>query len=457
MPESKLNVAIVGGGMVGLAFAIALRKLGPDVTFSIYEGATELSEVGAGITVQRRAWQTLSAIGLEEELLNLAGCREQKSVGYVYRKSDQPEGIHLKTIQTSEPGYTFHRGELQKAMIRHLASTHTIHTRKRLVSYMPLEEGVELHFHDGSTARCDILVGADGVRSAVRSAMYTKLADAALAAGDEDSAKVLKSHILPVFSGNVIYRTLIRKDILPEEAAQHPAFNRDEVMIYAGRNRHLVAYPISQGRVLNLAMVFTAPGKEGSVYEGAWTSSVSKEELVGRYSGWEPDVEEIMKHVSDKILKWVVNVATMLPTYSDGLVTLMGDAAHAMTPHQGAGAGVGFEDAHILAHFLAHPGVTKDTAAVALQVYDAVRRPASQNVATLSRMSGRNLHFNLSAGCADLTEEQSASGEAISPDQLKEVGDAIGKLTEWMFATTVAEDREVAMQKLEVALANAAR
>ncbi|RDX52959.1 FAD/NAD(P)-binding domain-containing protein [Lentinus brumalis] len=443
--------------MVGLAFAIALRKFAPDVAFTIYDGATELSEVGAGITVQRRAWQILCAIGLEEELLKLIGSREQKSVAYIYRKSDQPEGVHLKTIQTSEPGYTFHRGELQKVMIQHLTSSHAVHTRKRLISYTTLKGSVELHFQDGSTAQCDILVGADGVRSAVRGAMYTKLANAAVGAGDEEGAKALKEHISPVFSGTVIYRTLIRKDTLPEEAAQNPAFNKTEAMIYAGKNRHLVTYPISQGRVLNLAMVFTAQGKEGSVYDGAWTSSVSKEELIGRYSGWEPEVVEIMKHVSDNLLKWVINVATKLPTYADGLVVLMGDAAHAMSPHQGAGAGEGFEDAYVLAHFLAHPSVTMDTAAIALQAYDAVRRPASQKVAALSHMSGRNLHLNLSAECADVTEQESASGEGLSSDQLKEVGDAIQQLTKWMFATTVAEDRQVAMRKLEAALANVAQ
>ena len=64
--------------MVGLTLAIALRKFAPDVAFTIYDGANELSEVGAGITVQRRVWQTLCAIGLEEELLKLAGCREQR-------------------------------------------------------------------------------------------------------------------------------------------------------------------------------------------------------------------------------------------------------------------------------------------------------------------------------------------------------------------------------------------
>ncbi len=269
--------------MVGLAFAIALRKFAPDVAFTIYDGATELSEVGAGITVQRRAWQILCAIGLEEELLKLIGSREQKctqirvfgasgthvltgplsAVAYIYRKSDQPEGVHLKTIQTSgtllhnhstqrplslltkhglpEPGYTFHRGELQKVMIQHLTSSHAVHTRKRLISYTTLKGSVELHFQDGSTAQCDILVGADGVRSAVRGAMYTKLANAAVAAGDEEGAKALKEHISPVFSGTVIYRTLIRKDTLPEEAAQNPAFNKTEAMIVRSHFLFLMA------------------------------------------------------------------------------------------------------------------------------------------------------------------------------------------------------------------------
>ena len=134
----------------------------------------------------------------------------------------------------SDMNITFHRGDLQKALLDHLGQFKKVQTAKRLVSYSQPEVGtpgpITLQFKDGSTATCDVLVGADGIRSAVRSTMYSQLADAALAANDATKAEKLRTLIPPLFSGNIIYRTLVRKDALPEESAAHPAFNRRELM-----------------------------------------------------------------------------------------------------------------------------------------------------------------------------------------------------------------------------------
>ena len=109
-----------------------------------------------------------------------------------------------------------------------LQTSHTIRLGKRLASYTHSQDGqaVELHFQDGTTATCDVLVGADGIRSAVREAMFTQLASAAQESGKAEEAADLRACIPELFSGFVIYRTLIHKASLPQEDGKHPALNK---------------------------------------------------------------------------------------------------------------------------------------------------------------------------------------------------------------------------------------
>ncbi|KAI0714577.1 FAD/NAD(P)-binding domain-containing protein [Earliella scabrosa] len=457
---AKFTVAIVGAGMSGLVFAISLRKLAPDVAFDIYEAASELGEIGAGIGVQPRAWAVMQAIGLEDALLKLAGGGERRAVTVTHRKSDQGEGINFSQKEVTETSYTFHRADLQNALLEHLGSAANLHLGKRLVSYIqPGDRNgtacpIELRFQDCAGAVCDVLVGADGVRSAVRGAMYSQLADAAFEAGREQEATALRSHVRPVHSGLVVYRSLIRKEDLSQEEGAHPALNRQGVMLYCGKNKHVVTYLVSQGRAMNV-LVDVAEGEEGTVYEGPWTASARSDEVVKQFSCWEPDVQQIMKHFSPSS-KWTIGVVTKLPTYVHGRVALMGDAAHAMTPYQGAGAGQGFEDAYMLAQLLGRPDVDRRTLPDALRAYDEVRRPFSQNVAQCSDMGGKTMQLR-SPEFVALTGEESATGDALSPEQLREIGVAIEQASEWRFASTIEEDKVYAFRKLEEAIGGRVR
>ena len=108
--------------------------------------------------------------------------------------------------------------------------------------------------------------------------------------------------------------------------------------------QHLVTYPISQGRIINVGIGITLPGTEGTIYEGSWTSPATKDDVVQGFTGWEPEVQEIIKVSADPYspdpplheliciqyvdggLKWAINVVTKLPTFVDGRVALVGDA-----------------------------------------------------------------------------------------------------------------------------------
>ena len=171
----------------------------------------------------------------------------------MHRKSDQADGViidrtvrdgagslrrahiwHAEYAAFPEMNYSFFRADLQRVLLEHLLPKNKVHLNKRLVSYRQLLDGseaIEILFDDGSSALCDVLLGCDGIRSRVRENMYTQLADQAQAKGKNDEASKLRSHIAPVFSGEIVYRCLVRKDTLPEGVAEHPAFNTPDLII----------------------------------------------------------------------------------------------------------------------------------------------------------------------------------------------------------------------------------
>ncbi|KAM5532658.1 hypothetical protein V8D89_013702 [Ganoderma adspersum] len=441
----KFTVAIVGAGLSGLIFALSLQKFAPDVEFVIYEAVSELSEIGAGIGLAPRAWSIIQALGLEKALLKVAGDGGKPCIPHTHRKSDQAEGIAIDHTVKDEMNYSFFRAELQKILLEHLPKN-KVRLNKRFVSYaqFPQSRGLELLFQDGSTAACDVLLGCDGIRSGVRATMYSKLADDAQAEGKADEAEKLRSHITPIFSGEVVYRCLIRKDTLPEGVAEHRAFDTSDLVI------HIVTYPVSQGRILNVGAGVSYPGQEGTIYDGPWTSAATREEIIKDFAGWEPDVRELVQYV-DGGLKWVVNVVTKLPTYVYGRVGLVGDAAHAMGHHLGAGAGQSFEDGFFLARLMSHPDITKEDLPSVLQLYDEIRRPFTQNIVALARRRGQ-LHHLDSPELAWLTAERSAKGDALNREQLDEISEMMERCRDWQFGPSVLEESAAAMQQLDAAL-----
>lgn len=143
----------------------------------------------------------------------------------------------MLTIYT-ERSFSFHRADMQKVFVANLKSPQVLHLGKRFVSSKQLNENaaIEVAFQDGTTATCDIVVGCDGIRSTVRATMYSQLADTASAEGNEAQAEVLRSRIPPKWSGAVVYRCLIRKDTLTDEAARHPAIAKHSLVVVTGRD-----------------------------------------------------------------------------------------------------------------------------------------------------------------------------------------------------------------------------
>ncbi|KAI0772514.1 FAD/NAD-P-binding domain-containing protein [Trametes elegans] len=476
---SRLNVAIVyvvaassststntkvdlhsGAGLVGLSLVLAIEKFAPDVEFDVYESAAELSIAGAGVGMQPRTWLTIRELGLEDEVLKISGNGKLAKLSMIYRKADQQDAFTFNEAYTGDEKFaTLHRSELQALFLSRIRARDRLHLGKRLLSYTDPagpDGEIQLHFADGTSAVCDVLVGADGIKSRVRAALYTQLSDAAQAKGHKEEAEDLRSYITPVFSGLVVYRGVYKRefDDLPDEPRP---LNASNLVMYCGKNRlvkqtgilqHIVAYPVMKHGVnlVNISAIVTTPERPGKIYRGPWTMDVSKEEARAIYAGFEPEVQELVEG-TNCWSRWAINMLKDLPTYVHGSIALIGDAAHAMVPHQGAGAGQGFEDALMLGKLLGEQGVTRGTIRTALKVYDEMRRPVSQMVAALSYQSGNFQMFTVPE-LSDLTEEVSTSGKGITAEQFKWMAENLEQLKGWQKGPGVLREYEAGMQKL---------
>ncbi|RDB27667.1 Salicylate hydroxylase [Hypsizygus marmoreus] len=432
----KFRVAICGAGIGGLTAAVALSDF-PDIEIEIYEGAAQLAEVGAGIGLFPRPWEIIRRLGLEEELLKL--CEIKPTDGPVtsfrYRKSDQAEGFDFYTLVTNGNLMVFHRADFQQVLLRRLPETCQAHCSKRLRSYIQRpSEPIELLFEDGSTTTCDVLIGADGLKSAVRRSFMDEKAERA-----QSQAADLNALIDPVWSGTNAYRALIPAERLKARVSDHPVFSRPTQ--YLGKDGYIIAYPIAHGKMINFVAFSARHDLENTTFDGPWMSTTDKTEFAGMFSHWEPEVQDLIECV-DKPLRWAVHTVRPLDSFISGRVALIGDAAHAMLPHQGSGAGQAIEDVYILATLLGHPNTTRDTLDRALEIFDHVRRPKAHKVQEGSRINGQRFSFH----GYDFDELR---GEELL-DALHSFSEAFTKSWEWAWTTSIDGSVQEALRMLEI-------
>ncbi|KAI0086402.1 FAD/NAD(P)-binding domain-containing protein [Irpex rosettiformis] len=409
--QAKFTIAIVGGGIGGLAFAVALTKTGVDFDVDIYESAPNFGEIGAGIGIWPRVWKTLVNLGLEEDLKKQFTHMGQEGK-MAYYKGDQAHAIYCGHAQQSM--HTYHRAEFLKILERHIPPNYRTHFSKRLVSYEDIPPNpIVLHFKDGTTAKCDVLVGADGIKSAVRRNMFTALASNTQ---DESQAAAYTRCVDATWSGSVAYRGLVQAEAFTAEYPDHPAISAP--VCYMGKYLIVLAYPISQGQIVNSGAVIANPSRRGTIYEGPWVTEATNEEMVAHFPNWDPQAYGLLKAMGQPS-KWAINEVRELPTFISGRVALLGDAAHAMTPHLASGSGQAVEDAVFLANLLAQPETTKDNIVRALKIYDESRRPFAQNVQELSFKVGQIAWLD-SPRVQSYSAEDSTSG-VIPENVLKEL------------------------------------
>jgi salicylate hydroxylase len=353
-----MRVGIVGAGIGGLALAAALRDTNVDV--AVYEQAPELREVGAGLQVAPNASRVLHQLGLREEVQRIAVSPSATH----FRRWDDASLIAAQALgdtierEFGAPWYTVHRAELHELLLRS-SGEGIVELRRRLVRVDQTSRGVVLHFADGNSARCDIAVGADGIRSTVRAALF----------GDEQ----------PRFTGNTAWRGLLpARDVAGLDL---PCVST----ALLGPGRHFVYYFVSGGRSLN----WVALTPSNTWTDESWTAPGDAADAMAEYAGWTSIPRRLIAAQPGTIFRWALYDRDPLPTWGRGRVTLLGDAAHPMLPFMSQGAAQALEDAAVLAISLERVRDPVD----ALRVYEDLRRERTARVQLGSRANERIFHL----------------------------------------------------------------
>lgn len=347
-----LRVAIAGAGIGGLTAAIALRAQGIDAT--VYEQASELKALGAGVSIATNGSRILTKLGLGEQLRAIAGPVTQ----YAFRTwQGKPIAGEPSTLSFGDPARTWclHRGEFQQVLASALPAG-TVRLGHGIVDAVEHGDGVEVRFADGHCVDVDLLIGADGIHSRLQG--------------------VIGAPAKPVSEGIMAYRGLIPADRLGGIAEANTS------AMWLGPKRSFLVYPVSAGDLLNV-VAFVPTNLD--VLE-SWTASGDVAELAAAYSGWDPRVLDIIGTM-DETFRWGIYDREPLDHWSSEHITLLGDSAHAVTPHLGQGANQAIEDAITLAVLLEGCDATEIPSR--LRLYQRVRTDRTRTVRAGAREAGR--------------------------------------------------------------------
>ncbi|KZO91565.1 FAD/NAD(P)-binding domain-containing protein [Calocera viscosa TUFC12733] len=361
----KLKVAVVGGGSVGLSFAVYLAQLGK-CEIHIFESASAFTEIGAGIEVGYNALKVYKEMGIADEIHEFArdSSGDPSNIWFDVIFGDGRHGLTpIHTLRTPEDSTKLHRADLLSLLVSRLPKEN-VYFRKHLTTYEQMPGGgIKLHFRDGSTFDADVLVGSDGIKSTgrVRRVMY--------ADKPEDAE--------PTWSATIAYRALLPISEVVRKLGEHTG--RTPTLRLTASGQHIILFPVSHGKYMNLVAFvsdFTL-GRHPTWPKQNWIEPSSAQEMLEDYEGWMEPVRSMLAGV-EKVQRWAIFEVPLLASFVSGNVVLVGDAAHASTPHGGNGASQGIEDGHVLAQLLSHPLTTPATVSLVLKAYDAVRRPRAQ-------------------------------------------------------------------------------
>lgn len=329
-------IVIAGAGIAGLCTALVLRKHG--VAVRVIEQAAELTEIGAGIQISANGMRVLRWLGLE------AGMRAQACNPRFFRAVDWRDGHALHTIAYREDHYQIHRADLLNVLKAPL-SDGVVQLNERVANVTQTASGVSVTT-DRATYEADALIGADGIHSTIRALLF---------GGDQ-----------PRFAGQIAWRFVVDSNTLAEVP---------EPLTWHGPNGHIVMYPVSAGRRVNVV----AYVESEHWFEESWHLRATHEEVHRAYPGWDPLIHELIDK-TEFINKWAMFARDPLPRWTEGRVTLMGDAAHPMLPFLAQGAVMAIEDSYALGTLLA-----KLPAPEALKKYEELRLPRATAVQLAAR------------------------------------------------------------------------
>ena len=346
-----LRAVVVGGGIGGIAAALALAQAGIGV--QVHEQAQQLAEVGAGVSLAPNGLRMLERLGVGEQV-GRVGAR------YASAQLRLPDGraVQHEPYQFALPGHNvgIHRADLLELLAGPLPSG-TVRTGHRCTGFTQDAGSATALFADGSTATADVVIGADGIHSVLQGFVVAPAE--------------------PVFSGVVAYRGLV------PSLGEYPA---GTIRMWMGQGRHFLVFPVRAGQLLN----YVGFVPSDTAVRESWSARGDPAALAAHFAGWDPVIGQVIAAISGpggSGFVWGMYDRAPLSRWSSGRLTLLGDAAHPMLPHLGQGVNQALEDAVALAALL---GASMSPAGVprALAAYEELRRDRTARVQLGSRRQG---------------------------------------------------------------------
>jgi len=217
-------------------------------------------------------------------------------------------------------------------------------------------------------------------------------------------------------------------------------------MMYAGKLKHLICYPLPHDGAVNVVAVTTDLTKEGLAHPLPTTTICDKEEVLSLFTDWDPEVQSLFECIEHPS-KWALMTLVPLERYACGRVVLAGDAAHGMTPHQGAGAGQAFDDVYVLAALLSHRLSTAATIPCISEIYSAIRCPVGNRVLGLAREAGFVAEL-VGPGFEGVVEGDTG----VPLDKLSASFEGMIRAWDWVWDSSADDDQHRAVDMLESAL-----
>ncbi|KAJ7499868.1 FAD/NAD(P)-binding domain-containing protein [Mycena latifolia] len=345
---SALNVSVVGAGIAGLTAAIALRRNGHLV--QVFETSEIKTEIGAALGLQLNALRVLDHLGVSKD--NLKGVNMS---AHIIFDGESGESKTAFDLDSGMPGLLCHRSDLYSELMRLAVGEGEgppvkIRLGSKVMSCYT-EEGTII-LNSGEIVHADIVLGADGINSVMRT-------------------EILGSEVKAAPSGWSCFRAVFEAQEVPDlEWLTDGISGSRGVLMKEGPLRMFIIYPFRSGRLINFAAFFT----DSPESEAGWTSTGSREEILEMYRDFHPKFLRVLDLPSHTAIhKWKLRVVPKLPTWIRGRAALLGDAAHATAPFLAQGAGTAIEEAGSIGCLLP-PGTRREDIPARLEAYQDLRK-----------------------------------------------------------------------------------
>lgn len=360
--SASLKVIIAGAGIGGLTAAACLLLAGHRV--EVYEQAPELGEIGAGIQQSANSMHVMRHLGILEQLQEVAFVPPVTEFR-IYNTGEVLQALSLAAEHEKRHGAPYlqlHRADFHEIIARRVQELDPdcIHLNSTATGFDETDNAVTLHLADGRRVEGDLLIGGDGIKSAIR--------------------RQIVGETQPEYTGDGAWRLTIPVERLPDGIMEGKS------SIWVGPDKHAVIYFLRGGRLLN----FVTAVETEEWLEESWTQRRPWQTLKADMEGWHPDIQTIVDAADrDQCFFWALNIHQPVDNWSTGHATLMGDAAHPTLPYLAQGAAMAVEDGAVLTRALGQAGSVPE----ALQLYQSSRMERTARVVRESHQNRGLFHM----------------------------------------------------------------